>query len=155
MTHASFPPNLLHCGLCIGAADIDTGVDATELKKLCGAWSGVTAAVRREDELVLSVAGRAFATLCLCGPERDRISFAVEAGHFVELTAQPGIVPAHYAARPFWITLTEPERFAQKRVEDFVHRSYELVRAGLSKRQQAALVVSTAPKKRASRGRNA
>ena len=130
-------------------------MDAAELNELCGAWPGATAAVRREDEFVLSVAGRAFATLCLCGPERERLSFAVEAGHFVELSAQPGIVPAHYAARPFWITLTEPERIARAQVENFVRRSYELVRAGLSKRQQAALTLreSAAPKTRAPRKR--
>jgi len=115
------------------------GVDAAELEKICGAWPGTSAAIRREDELVLSVADRAFATLCLCGPERDRISFAVDAGRFVDMTAQAGIVPAHYAARPFWITLTEPERFTHAQVEVFLHRSYELVRAGLSKRQKAML----------------
>lgn len=126
-------------------------MDAAELKNLCGAWPGTSVAIRREDELVVSVADRAFVTLSLCGPERDRISFAVDAGHFVELTAQPGIVPAHYAARPFWITLTEPERFGRAQTEGFLRRSYELVRAGLSKRQQSALVASTAPKKRAPR----
>ena len=68
------------------------GVDAAELEKICGAWPGASAVIRREDELVLSVAGRAFATLCLCGPERDRLSFAVEAGQFVELTEQPGAI---------------------------------------------------------------
>ncbi len=120
---------------------------------MCGAWPGTSAAIRREDELVLSVADRAFAMLCLCGPERDRISFAVDAGRFVELTAQAGIVPGHYAARPFWITLTEPERFTRAQVEDFLRRSYELVRAGLSKRQQGALAASAPSPKRAPRKR--
>ena len=130
-------------------------MDATELEEFGGAWPGTAAAVRRDDELVLSVAGRAFATLCLCGPERGRLSFAVEAGHFVELTAQPGIVPAHYTARPFWITLIEPERFGAAQTRAFVRRSYELVREGLSKRQQAALAAreSAAPKKRVARKR--
>ncbi len=130
-------------------------MNAAELEKFSGAWPGTAAAVRRDDELVLSVAGRAFATLCLCGPERGRLSFAVEAGHFVELTAQPGIVPAHYAARPFWITLVEPERFGTAQTQVFVRRSYELVREALSKRQQAALAAreSAAPKKRAARKR--
>jgi predicted DNA-binding protein (MmcQ/YjbR family) len=127
------------------------GVDAAELEKICVAWPGTSAVIRREDELVLSVADRAFATLCLCGPERDRISFAVEAGRFVEMTAQAGIVPAHYAARPFWITLTEPERFTRAQVEDFLRRSYELVRACLSKRQQAALAASAPSPKRVPR----
>ena len=127
------------------------GVDAAELEKICGAWPGTSAVTRREDELVLSVGDRAFATLCLCGPERDRISFAVEAGRFVEMTARAGIVPAHYAARPFWITLTEPERFTPAQVEDFLRRSYELVRACLSKRQQAALAASAPSPKRVPR----
>ena len=128
-------------------------MDAADLKKMCGAWPGVTAAVRREDELVMSAAGRAFATLCLCGPERDRLSFAVEPGHFVELTERSGIVEAHFAARPFWITLTEPERFGAAQTARFLRRSYELVCGGLSKRQQAALAAdeSAAPKKRAPR----
>lgn len=119
-------------------------MNESELEKFCGVWPGVAAIANHEDEFVLSVAGRAFATLCLRGPERGRLSFAVEAGLFVELTSQPGIVPAHYAARPFWITLVEPERFALARLEVLVRRSYELVHAGLSKRQQAALVARAA-----------
>jgi len=126
-------------------------VNAAELEKFSSDWPGVVAAGSREDEFVLSVAGRAFAALCLCGPERDRLSFAVEAGQFVELTSQPGIVPAHYPARPFWITLTEPERFARAQLEGFVRRSYELVRAGLSKHQQATLAASSSKKQRAPR----
>ena len=115
-------------------------MDATELEGLCGAWTGATRALKFEDELVFSVAGKAFAVLCLRGPDRGRLSFRVDAERFVELTAQPGVVAAHYAARPFWITLTEPERFARAQIESFLRRSYDLVRAGLSKRQQAALV---------------
>ena len=114
-------------------------MNATDLENFSSAWPGVAAAASREDEFVLSVAGRAFATLCLRGPERGRLSFAVEPEHFVELASQPDVVPAHYPARPFWITLTEPERFARDALENFVRRSYTLVRAGLSKRQQAAL----------------
>lgn len=130
-------------------------VNAAELENFSGGWPGVTGAVRREDEFVLSVANRAFATLCLCGPERGRLSFAVEAGQFVELTAQSGIVPAHYTARPFWITLIEPERFDAAQTQAFVRRSYELVRGALSARQQAALAAleSATPKKRAARKR--
>jgi predicted DNA-binding protein (MmcQ/YjbR family) len=131
-------------------------LNAVELEKFSGAWPGVTVATSREDDLVLSVAGRVFTTLCLRGPERGRLSFAVEPEHFVGLTAQAGVVPAHYPARPFWITLTEPERFARAAIETFVRRSYTLVRTGLSKRQQAALVTleSTAPKRRVKRKRN-
>jgi predicted DNA-binding protein (MmcQ/YjbR family) len=48
-------------------------------------------------------------------------------------------MPAHYMARAFWITLTDPDGFARGEVENFVRHSYELVRAKLTKRMQASL----------------
>lgn len=130
-------------------------MDAKQLEELCGSWAGVTQAVKSEDDLVFSVAGKMFAVLCLRGPDRERLSFKVDAERFLELVEQPGVVEAHFAARAFWITLTEPERFDEERIARFVRRSCELVRAGLSKRQQAALSVlqSTVQKKNAPRKR--
>ncbi|HST27168.1 MAG TPA: MmcQ/YjbR family DNA-binding protein [Rudaea sp.] len=114
-------------------------VDAAELGKLCAGLNGAAGAIKNEDDLVCRVAGKVFAVLCVRGPDRGRLSFRVDAERFVGLSEQPGIVPAHYTARPFWITLTEPERFSADHTAQFVRRSYELVRAGLSRRQQAAL----------------
>jgi predicted DNA-binding protein (MmcQ/YjbR family) len=111
----------------------------TDLEKLCGAWPGVTSDIKWEDDLVFSVAGKMFTVLCLRGPDRERISFKVDPERFLELTDQPGIVPAHYMARAFWVTITEPERFTQKQMEVFIRHSYELVRANLTKKMQAAL----------------
>lgn len=132
-------------------------MDSTQLQAWCDAWTGVACTVKAEDELVLTVAGHAFAALCLFGPERGRLSFRVDAERFVGLGAQAGIVPAHYAARPFWVTLVEPERYTVEQTQAFVQRSYELVRAGLSRRQQAALEQreAAAPKKRSARKRTA
>ncbi|HEY7871847.1 MAG TPA: MmcQ/YjbR family DNA-binding protein [Rudaea sp.] len=120
-------------------------MNANELQTLCGPWPGVASGIKWEDDLVFTVASKMFAVLCLRGPDRDRLSFKVETQRFLELTDQPGIVPAHYMARAFWITLTEPERFARERVEAFVRRSYELVRANLSKKQQGVLIAQEAP----------
>ena len=111
----------------------------SELEKLCGAWPGVTSGIKWEDDLVFSVAGKMFTVLCLRGPDRERISFKVDPERFLELTDQPGIVPAHYMARAFWVTITEPERFTQKQMDAFIRHSYELVRANLTKKTQAAL----------------
>jgi predicted DNA-binding protein (MmcQ/YjbR family) len=112
---------------------------SAELEKLCHGWPGVSSGIKWEDDLVFSVAGKMFAVLCLRGPDRDRLSFKVDPERFLELTDQPGIVPAHYMARAFWITITEPERFASAQIDAFVRHSYELVRANLSKKMQAAL----------------
>lgn len=119
-------------------------MNATELQNLCAAWPGVACAIKSEDDLVFTVAGKEFAVLCLRGPDRERLSFKVDADKFVELGDAPGMVPAHYSARAFWITLTEPERFSDERVAAFVRRSYQLVRGGLSKKQQGALQAQAA-----------
>ncbi len=42
-------------------------------------------------------------------------------------------------ARAFWVTIVEPERFPRTRIEEFIRHSYDLVRAGLTKKMQAKL----------------
>lgn len=102
-------------------------------------WPGVASAVKADEDLVFTVAGKAFAVYRLYGPHRGRLSLKVDAERFLELTTQPGIAAAAYMARAFWVSIAEPDRFARVKTAAFVRRSYELVRAGLSRRQQAAL----------------
>jgi len=114
-------------------------MNATDLESLCASWPGVAHSVKWEDDLVFTVAGKMFAVYCLRGPHRERVSFKVDPERFLELTDQPGITPAAYMARAFWITIAEPDRFARAKIAEFVRHAYDLVRAGLSKKQQAAL----------------
>ena len=115
-------------------------MNENELSALSSPWPGVTQDIKWEDDLVFSVAGKMFAVYCMRGPDKGRLSFKVDSDRFLELTDQPGIVPAHYMARAFWITLVEPERFSRENIEGFMKHSYELVRAKLTKRMQATLV---------------
>jgi len=115
-------------------------MNSSELESLCAGWPGIASGIKWEDDLVFTVAGKMFAVLCLRGPDRERISFKVDSERFLELTDQPGIVPAHYMARAFWVTITEPERFGGEQMRAFVRHSYELVRAKLSKKMQGALL---------------
>jgi len=114
-------------------------MDAAKLEALCAGWPGVASSVKWEDDLVFSVAGKMFVVTGLRGPHKGRISFKVDKDRFLELTDQPGMMPAPYMARAFWISITEPERFSAAQLDAFVRRSYELVRAGLSKKLQARL----------------
>lgn len=114
-------------------------MNETELKALSRDWPGVTSAVKWDNDQVFAVSGKMFAVYCLHGPHRGRISFKVDAERFLELTDQAGIEPAAYMARAFWVSIAEPDRFARTKIAEFVRHSYELVRAGLSKRQQTAL----------------
>lgn len=116
-----------------------TGMRDTELDALCADWPGVTRSVKWEVDLVHSVANKMFVVMCMLGPERGRLSFKVESDRFLELSEQPGMMPAPYSARSFWISVTEPERFTTDELAGFVRGSYELVRARLPKKTQATL----------------
>ena len=102
-------------------------VESGQLDAICAAWPGVSSALKWEVDLVYSVAGKMFAVYCTLGLERGRISFKVDADRFLELTEQPGFMPAPYQGLTFWVTLTEPERLAPGELEAFLRRSYELV----------------------------
>jgi len=117
-------------------------MDIDGLRTLCSAWPGVSESVKWEDDLVFSVADKMFVVTALRGPHKGRMSFKVDADRFLELTDQPGMIPAPYMARAFWVSIVEPERFSDAQTRVFVRRSYELVRSGLSKKLQARLVES-------------
>jgi len=116
-----------------------TGMRDTDLDALCARWPGATRSIKWEVDLVWSVANKMFVVMCALGPDRGRLSFKVDSERFLEMTEQPGMAPAHYMARAFWVSVTEPERFTQDELAGFVRRSYELVRANLPKKTQAAL----------------
>ncbi len=116
-----------------------TGLDDAALDAFCGAWPGVTRSMKWEVDLVYSVAAKMFVVMCAIGPDRGRLSFKVDTDRFLELTEQPGMMPAPYMARAFWVSVTEPERFSREELQAFVRRSYELVLADLPKKTQAAL----------------
>ncbi|GAA0724278.1 MmcQ/YjbR family DNA-binding protein [Dokdonella soli] len=120
-------------------SDQATGMRDDDLDALCAHWPGVTRSIKWEVDLVYSVANKMFVVMCALGPDRGRLSFKVDTERFLELTEQPGMAPAHYMARAFWISVTEPERFSREELNAFVRRSYELVRANLPKKTQAAL----------------
>lgn len=104
-----------------------TTLQPGQLDSICAPWPGVSAALKWEVDLVYSVAGKMFAVYCTLGLERGRVSFKVDADRFLELTEQPGFMPAPYMARAFWVTLTDPDQLAAGELEQFLRRSYDLV----------------------------
>ncbi|MEO8672716.1 MAG: MmcQ/YjbR family DNA-binding protein [Tahibacter sp.] len=114
-------------------------MEAQLLESICGAWPGVTHSIKWEVDLVYSVAGKMFAVCCTIGTERGRVSFKVDTDRFLELTDQPGFMPAPYMARAFWVTVLDPRSLPPKQLEAFLRRSYELVVEKLPKKTQAAL----------------
>ena len=116
-----------------------SGLTAAQLETLCGHWPGVTRDIKWGAALVFSVGGKMFAVTPSDGSEGGRLSFKVADDRFLELTDQPGIIPAPYLARAHWISITEPQRFATAELETFILDAYTLIRAKLTKKMQAEL----------------
>lgn len=115
------------------------GLTAKQLEALCGHWPGVTRDIKWGADLVFSVGGKMFVVTPSDGTEGGRLSFKVEDERFLELTDQPGIIPAPYMARAHWVSVIEPQRFATAELEAFIRQAYTLVRAKLTKKMQAEL----------------
>ncbi|HJW06247.1 MAG TPA: MmcQ/YjbR family DNA-binding protein [Rhodanobacter sp.] len=115
------------------------GLSAAQLEALCAHWPGVTCDIKWGAAKVFSVGGKMFALMRLGGSENGRLSCKVADERFLELTDQPGIIPAPYLARAHWISVVEPQRFATTELQAFILDAYTLVRAKLTKKRQAAL----------------
>jgi len=116
-----------------------TGLSPAQLEALCGKWPGVTRDIKWGADLVFSVGGKMFAVTPSDGSEGGRISFKVDDERFLELTDQPGIIPAPYLARSRWISITEPQRFATAELQVLILDAYTQIRAKLTKKLQAEL----------------
>jgi predicted DNA-binding protein (MmcQ/YjbR family) len=115
------------------------GLALAGLDALCGRWPGVTRDIKWSNNPVFSVGGKMFVMTHADGSEGGRLSFKVADDRFLELTDQPGIIPAPYLARARWVSVTDPERFATAELQAFVLDAYALVRAKLTKKLQAEL----------------
>ncbi len=115
------------------------GLTAAQLRALCGRWPGVTVDIKWGNNLVFSVGGKMFVVTHADGSDGGRLSFKVADERFLELTDQPGILPAPYLARARWVSVTDPERFTTAELQAFVLDAYAAVRAKLTKKLQAEL----------------
>lgn len=115
------------------------GMSAKQLEAFCGTWPGVTREIKWGADLVLGVGDKMFAMTPSDGSEGGRLSFKVDDDRFLELTDQPGIIPAPYLARARWVSVTEPQRFSTTELQAFIHNAYALVRVKLTRKLQAEL----------------
>jgi predicted DNA-binding protein (MmcQ/YjbR family) len=115
------------------------GLAVAQLEALCDGWPGVTRDIKWGNNLVFSVGDKMFVMTHADGSEGGRLSFKVGDERFLELTDQPGIIPAPYLARARWVSVTDPERFTTAELQGFVFDAYTVVRAKLTKKLQAEL----------------
>ena len=117
------------------------------IRAVCLSLPHVTEEIQWEDHLLFKIGGKMFAITTL-GPVGVRLSVKSTPEKFAELTEVPGVIPAPYMARNFWVALERWDALRRSEIEELVRESYALVMAKLPKKKQAELC-ATVPRKAA------
>lgn len=112
-------------------------MDIEQLRTFCTALPAATEDVKWDNDLVFSVGGKMFCVASLEPP--FKCSFKVPDEEFEELSAREGFQPAPYMARAKWVQVTSPTRLHKREWEEYILRSYELVKARLTKKVRLEL----------------
>ena len=113
-------------------------MDVEWFRRYCLSFPHVTEHVLWGGDLVLKVGGKMFAAAPL-EPARLCVSFKCTPEEFAELVERPGIVPAPYSARYFWVALQDEDALTTAELKRLLRQSYDLVFAKLPKKTQAQL----------------
>jgi predicted DNA-binding protein (MmcQ/YjbR family) len=112
-------------------------MDIELLQKICRQLPAVTEDIKWGNDLCFLVGAKLFCVASLEG--EFRVSFKVPDEHFEELCARDGFIPAPYMARAKWVSVIEPSKVSPKEWDRFIQKSYELVKARLTKKVKQSL----------------
>ncbi len=113
-------------------------------RTLCLAQPGATEQIQWGADAVFKVGGKMFAAACTDFtqyPEAKKCSFKCDDDGFAEMVERDGVVPAPYLARAKWVSLDRWDALTDREIAAAIATSYQLVRAGLTKKVQATLGV--------------
>ena len=108
------------------------------IQKYCLSFPSATEGIKWENDLVFMIAGKMFAAVALHPSENGRLSFKCTPEEFAELIEREGIIPAPYAARHHWVSVTDFKALPQSEWKRLLRDSYDMVRAKLPKKVQAS-----------------
>jgi len=106
------------------------------IKKFCSSMPHATADVKWAIDHVYSIGGKMFAIACKTNSGATHLSFKVDDDRFLEYTDRPGFIPAPYMARAKWVQVADLTKVTDAELRALIKRSYQLVAAKLSKKQQ-------------------
>lgn len=112
-------------------------MDTEQIAQFCLQLPGAQEDYKWGGTRVFSIAGnKMFAVMDLAG---KGLSFKVATELFLGYVDRPGIRPAPYLARAYWISVAVPYALSQEELQDLLTRSHQLVVGKLPKKQQIAL----------------
>lgn len=103
-----------------------------QLQSFCKSLPGVTEDIKWGNDLCFSIGKKMFCVTGLQPPMT--VSFKVKDEEFEELIHTPDIVSAPYVGRYKWVLVENVNRLSKKEWEHYIRQSYELIKAGLSKK---------------------
>lgn len=119
-------------------------MNVLNVKKYCLSLAGVSERLAGDPSnvLVYKVSGRKFAYFKTSDPEKWRFSIRVTNDRFLELTDQPGIKPARYMHRFYWVTIVNVNAMSPEYLKELIDWSYEKALSGLSKKRQLEIRIA-------------
>lgn len=114
-------------------------MDIDWVRNYCKRMPHATESLQWGDDLVFKIGGKMFAALVL-KPAPVWLSFKCTPEEFAELTEHPGIIPAPYSARYYWVALQTHEALRPTELERLLRDSYEMVLGKLPQKVRDSLV---------------
>lgn len=109
------------------------------VRRHCMSLPHATESVLWGADLVFKIGGKMFAVVVL-EPAKVWLSFKCSPEEFAELCERPGIIPAPYSARYYWVALETEDALTAPEIKRLVRRSYDMVFEKLPKKTRAALL---------------
>jgi predicted DNA-binding protein (MmcQ/YjbR family) len=116
-------------------------MNVAQLKAFCRGFPCATETLYGEpyNFLVYAVGGKKFAYFKTSQPERWRFSTRVTPDRFIDV---PGVKPARYRGRFYWITIVNVSSFPAAYLTELVEWSYQRALGSLSKTKASTIVRS-------------
>ena len=101
-------------------------MDIEEIRKFCLSLPGATEDVKWENDLTFTIGKKMFAVTGLETAQQS-ISFKCTPEKFAELVEKDGVIPAHYVARYYWVTVEKLDALKADELRDLIKQSYQMV----------------------------
>jgi predicted DNA-binding protein (MmcQ/YjbR family) len=124
-------------------------VDLEAIRRYSMSLPHVEEDVKWGHDLCFLIGNKMFCVVNLEPARDDKSVVAIKTTpeDFAELVERPGIIPAPYMARNHWVSLERYSALPWRELEERIRASYDLVKATLPKRLQAALGAPVAARK--------
>jgi len=124
-------------------------VDLETIRRYCKSLPYVEEDVKWGHDLCFMIGRKMFCVVNLEPARGDKSVVAIKATPeaFAELVERDGIIPAPYMARNHWVSLERYSALPWRELEERIRDSYDLVKATLPKKLQAALAAPAAARR--------